>query len=166
MQLFHYHSAQPIKQTLFMASGLCHIRCSRKDIERSEDRSITRSGRGRSGRHQSKLRSSRREFRHVDHSSKSGALDQRHATGALDHRGLAVGVDRPCHLRPGALGSLAGVDLLGWVVNASVWIDPGLALSPISKNLCATGRRRCLGRHLCGIAGGAERRPRPRSIWM
>jgi uncharacterized membrane protein YadS len=38
-----------------------------------------------------------------------------------------------------ALGSLAGVDLLGWVVNASVWIDPGLALGPISKTYAQLG---------------------------
>jgi uncharacterized membrane protein YadS len=32
-----------------------------------------------------------------------------------------------------ALAGLAGRDLLGWVVNTSVWIDPGAALSTLSK---------------------------------
>lgn len=32
-----------------------------------------------------------------------------------------------------ALGSLAGADLLGWVVSTSVWTDPGKALGVVSK---------------------------------
>ena len=32
-----------------------------------------------------------------------------------------------------ALGSLAGADLLGWVVSTSVWTDPGKALGAVSK---------------------------------
>ncbi len=38
-----------------------------------------------------------------------------------------------------ALGGLAGTDLLGWVVNTSVWIDPGLALSTVSKAYASLG---------------------------
>src|ERR1700752_313955 len=38
-----------------------------------------------------------------------------------------------------ALGSLGGVDLLGWVVNTSVWIDPGLAVGPVSKAYAQLG---------------------------
>jgi uncharacterized membrane protein YadS len=38
-----------------------------------------------------------------------------------------------------ALAALAGTDLLGWVVSTSVWTDPGVALSPISKTYAALG---------------------------
>jgi uncharacterized membrane protein YadS len=38
-----------------------------------------------------------------------------------------------------ALGGLAGTDLTGWVVNTSVWIDPGLALSTVSKAWAGVG---------------------------
>ena len=38
-----------------------------------------------------------------------------------------------------ALGSLAGVDLLGWVVNTSVWIDPGQALGTVSRGYAQLG---------------------------
>src|ERR1700692_3727158 len=37
------------------------------------------------------------------------------------------------------LGMLGGVDLLGWAVNTSVWIDPGLALGTVSKSYAALG---------------------------
>jgi hypothetical protein len=40
-----------------------------------------------------------------------------------------------------ALGllSLWGADLLGWTVSTSVWIDPGKALSTVSKTYAALG---------------------------
>jgi uncharacterized membrane protein YadS len=38
-----------------------------------------------------------------------------------------------------ALGGLAGTDLIGWVVNTSVWIDPGLALSTVAKTWAGLG---------------------------
>src|SRR5262249_16809519 len=38
-----------------------------------------------------------------------------------------------------ALAGLAGNDLIGWVVNTSVWIDPGLALSTVSKAWAGLG---------------------------
>ncbi|MBV9556344.1 MAG: putative sulfate exporter family transporter, partial [Pseudolabrys sp.] len=38
-----------------------------------------------------------------------------------------------------ALGLLFGTDLLGWVVNTSVWTDPGKALAPVSKAYAALG---------------------------
>jgi uncharacterized membrane protein YadS len=38
-----------------------------------------------------------------------------------------------------ALAGLAGNDLLGWVVNTSLWIDPGKALSPLSKAYASLG---------------------------
>jgi hypothetical protein len=38
-----------------------------------------------------------------------------------------------------ALGWLWGVDLLGWVVSTSVWIDPGLALGTFSKTFALLG---------------------------
>jgi uncharacterized membrane protein YadS len=38
-----------------------------------------------------------------------------------------------------ALGVLGGVDLLGWVVSTSVWIDPGLALGSVSKAYAQLG---------------------------
>ncbi len=38
-----------------------------------------------------------------------------------------------------ALAGLVGQDLLGWVVNTSVWIDPGLALSTVSKAYASLG---------------------------
>jgi len=38
-----------------------------------------------------------------------------------------------------ALGWLWGVDLLGWVVSTSVWIDPGLALGTVSKTYAQLG---------------------------
>jgi uncharacterized membrane protein YadS len=38
-----------------------------------------------------------------------------------------------------ALGGLAGTDLIGWVVNTSVWIDPGLALSTVAKAWASLG---------------------------
>ena len=38
-----------------------------------------------------------------------------------------------------AVAGLAGQDLLGWVVNTSVWIDPGLALSTVSKAYASLG---------------------------
>ena len=38
-----------------------------------------------------------------------------------------------------ALGSLAGVDLLGWVVSTSVWTDPGKALGAVSKAYSGLG---------------------------
>jgi uncharacterized membrane protein YadS len=37
------------------------------------------------------------------------------------------------------LGMLGGIDLLGWAVNTSVWIDPGLALGTVSKSYAALG---------------------------
>jgi len=38
-----------------------------------------------------------------------------------------------------ALPNAAGLDLLGWVVNTSVWTDPGKALSPLSKGYAGLG---------------------------
>ena len=38
-----------------------------------------------------------------------------------------------------ALGLLAGVDLLGWVVTAGIWTDLGKALAPISKAYAGIG---------------------------
>jgi uncharacterized membrane protein YadS len=38
-----------------------------------------------------------------------------------------------------ALGVLGGVDLLGWVVSTSVWIDPGMALGSVSKAYAQLG---------------------------
>ncbi len=38
-----------------------------------------------------------------------------------------------------ALAGLAGGDLLGWAVNTSVWIDPGKALSTVSKAYASLG---------------------------
>ena len=38
-----------------------------------------------------------------------------------------------------ALAGLGGVDLLGWAVSTSVWIDPGLALSTVSKTYAQLG---------------------------
>jgi uncharacterized membrane protein YadS len=38
-----------------------------------------------------------------------------------------------------ALGWLYGADLLGWVVTTAVWIDPGQALSPVSKTYAQLG---------------------------
>jgi uncharacterized membrane protein YadS len=38
-----------------------------------------------------------------------------------------------------ALASLVGPDLLGWVVTTAVWIDPGLALSTVSKTYAQLG---------------------------
>jgi uncharacterized membrane protein YadS len=38
-----------------------------------------------------------------------------------------------------ALGGLLGVDVLGWAVSTSVWIDPGLALGTVSKAYAALG---------------------------
>src|SRR5262249_43311467 len=38
-----------------------------------------------------------------------------------------------------ALASLAGPDLIGWAVTTSVWIDPGQALTTISKAYAALG---------------------------
>src|SRR5580704_19173893 len=38
-----------------------------------------------------------------------------------------------------ALGGLVGVDLLGWAVSTSVWIDPGLALGTVSKAYAGLG---------------------------
>jgi uncharacterized membrane protein YadS len=38
-----------------------------------------------------------------------------------------------------ALGGLFGVDVLGWVVSTSVWIDPGQALGPVSKAYAGLG---------------------------
>jgi uncharacterized membrane protein YadS len=38
-----------------------------------------------------------------------------------------------------ALGGLIGVDLLGWAVSTSVWIDPGLALGTVSKAYAGLG---------------------------
>jgi uncharacterized membrane protein YadS len=38
-----------------------------------------------------------------------------------------------------ALASLSGVDLLGWVVTTSVWIDPSLALGTFSKTYAQLG---------------------------
>ena len=38
-----------------------------------------------------------------------------------------------------ALAWLGGVDLLGWVVSTSVWIDPGLALATASKTYAQLG---------------------------
>ncbi len=38
-----------------------------------------------------------------------------------------------------ALGGLAGADLLGWVVNTAVWIDPGQALSTVSRAYAVLG---------------------------
>ena len=39
----------------------------------------------------------------------------------------------------GALGALGGVDLLGWAVSTSVWIDPAQALTTVSKAYAALG---------------------------
>jgi uncharacterized membrane protein YadS len=38
-----------------------------------------------------------------------------------------------------ALGGLAGVDVLGWVVSTSVWTDPGQALGTVSKAYAGLG---------------------------
>jgi hypothetical protein len=38
-----------------------------------------------------------------------------------------------------ALAGLLGKDLLGWVVTTSVWINPGVALSPLSKAYASLG---------------------------
>src|SRR6516225_2214674 len=38
-----------------------------------------------------------------------------------------------------ALAGLGGVDLLGWAVSTSVWIDPGQALSTVSKTYAQLG---------------------------
>src|SRR6516162_8968776 len=38
-----------------------------------------------------------------------------------------------------ALAGLGGVDLLGWAVSTSVWIDPGLALGTVSKTYAQLG---------------------------
>jgi hypothetical protein len=38
-----------------------------------------------------------------------------------------------------ALGTLAGADLLGWVVSTSIWTDLAKALSPVSKTYAALG---------------------------
>jgi uncharacterized membrane protein YadS len=38
-----------------------------------------------------------------------------------------------------ALAGIAGPDFLGWVVNTSVWTDPGVALAPFSKSYAALG---------------------------
>ncbi len=38
-----------------------------------------------------------------------------------------------------ALAGLAGTDLIGWVVNTSVWIDPSLALNTVSKAYASLG---------------------------
>ncbi|MBO0751149.1 MAG: putative sulfate exporter family transporter [Bradyrhizobiaceae bacterium] len=38
-----------------------------------------------------------------------------------------------------AVAGLTGQDLLGWVVNTSVWIDPGLALGTVSKAYASLG---------------------------
>jgi uncharacterized membrane protein YadS len=38
-----------------------------------------------------------------------------------------------------ALGGLAGVDVLGWAVSTSVWIDPGQALGTVSKAYASLG---------------------------
>jgi uncharacterized membrane protein YadS len=37
------------------------------------------------------------------------------------------------------LASLAGVDLIGWVVTTGVWVDPAKALSPFSKTYAGIG---------------------------
>jgi len=37
------------------------------------------------------------------------------------------------------LGAVVHIDLIGWVVNTSVWINPGNALAPASKNYAALG---------------------------
>jgi uncharacterized membrane protein YadS len=41
--------------------------------------------------------------------------------------------------KPLVTGGLSGVDLLGWAVNTSVWIDPGQALSTVSKAYASLG---------------------------
>jgi hypothetical protein len=38
-----------------------------------------------------------------------------------------------------SLGGLAGVDVLGWAVSTSVWIDPGQALGTVSKAYAGLG---------------------------
>jgi uncharacterized membrane protein YadS len=38
-----------------------------------------------------------------------------------------------------ALGVVAGVDLLGWVVRTGVWTDPSKALAPVSKSYAGLG---------------------------
>jgi uncharacterized membrane protein YadS len=38
-----------------------------------------------------------------------------------------------------ALGTLAGADILGWVINTSVWNDLGVALGPVSKAYASLG---------------------------
>jgi uncharacterized membrane protein YadS len=38
-----------------------------------------------------------------------------------------------------ALGGLVGLDVLGWAVSTSVWIDPGLALGTVSKTYAGLG---------------------------
>ena len=53
-----------------------------------------------------------------------------------------------------ALGSLAGADLLGWVVSTSVWTDPGKALGAVSK----ARRLQCLCPHLSRAPRGLDHR--------
>src|ERR1044071_2964510 len=38
-----------------------------------------------------------------------------------------------------ALAGIANVDLLGWAVSTSVWIDLGKAIGPVSKSYAALG---------------------------
>src|ERR1700739_2713107 len=38
-----------------------------------------------------------------------------------------------------ALASAAGIDLVGWAVSTSVWIDPAKALAPVSKGYAFLG---------------------------
>ena len=38
-----------------------------------------------------------------------------------------------------SLVRLSGLDLLGWVVNTSVWVDPAAALAPVSKDYAGLG---------------------------
>src|SRR6266850_8002891 len=52
-----------------------------------------------------------------------------------DWLSLAIGL----FIFAGALGALGGVDLLGWAVSTSVWIDPAQALTTVSKAYAALG---------------------------
>jgi len=37
------------------------------------------------------------------------------------------------------LAAVVHIDLIGWVVNTSVWINPGNALAPVSKSCAPLG---------------------------
>jgi hypothetical protein len=59
-----------------------------------------------------------------------------------------------------ALGGLAGVDLLGWVVSTSVWTDPAQALGTVSKAYAGLGGAGAL------LRAFAPRDDRPRESEM